>query len=167
MASNSLLEGAVFGTNAGESAAAEGRFVPLPRHECRPQDPETSPLLQLDDVLYSLKSLMWRQVGLTRSRDSLTQSIERIGLWHRYVRRSHPFTRRAYELQNMLTTSALITRSALAREESRGTHFREDFTQRDDPAWCRHLTLERDLGGRISVGRGPCLPPTDGDLEAR
>lgn len=161
LASNSLLEGAVFGASAGTAAAAESGLGTLPRHEDPTGNSDQAPLLQLDDVLYSLKSLMWRQVGLSRARDGLTQAVERIGLWNRYVRRSHPGTRRACELQNMLTTSALVATAALTREESRGTHFRSDFPTRDDPNWCRRVVLFRDAEGGIDSKPGALLVPSD------
>ena len=161
LASNSLLEGAVFGATAGESAARETSRGSLPHHEVEAGDPEQAAMLQLDDVLYSLKSLMWRQVGLGRNRAGLAEAVERIGLWQRYVRRAHATTRRACELLNMLTTSALVATAALTREESRGTHFRSDFPSRDDARWCRNLCLHRDRDDRIAVQPTPLRQPSD------
>ncbi|MBK8976421.1 MAG: L-aspartate oxidase [Planctomycetes bacterium] len=162
LASNSLLEGAVLGRAAGRRAAAELRFLPFREpHNAPPRSATFAPHLQLDDMLYSLKSLMWRQVGLVRDQQGLDEAGERIGLWHHYLERADGRDRRSYELQNMLTTSALIATAAAARRESRGTHFRSDFPERDDPVWCRHLTLSRSVEGAIHVEQGPLEEPTD------
>src|SRR5690606_11934166 len=107
LASNSLLEGAVLGDAAGAAAAGETQRGALPE----PDDgasgalDEPAPRLQLDDMLYSLKSLMWRQVGLVRNLGGVQEAIHRIGLWHHYLAKSRPSDRQAHELQNMLTTS--------------------------------------------------------------
>ncbi len=46
-----------------------------------------------------------------------------------------------YELLNLITVATQVAKSALLREESRGAHLREDFRQRDDEHWKRHITL--------------------------
>ena len=67
---------------------------------------------------------MWRQVGLRRHADGLQDARARIAYWHHYLVKA-PLPQRANcELANMLTVAALVTEAALARAESRGTHFR-------------------------------------------
>lgn len=164
LASNSLLEGAVVGRKAGALAAVEAlehRAISLPRSVAAPHRLEPAPRLNLDDMLYSLKSLMWRQVGLLRDEAGLTDALERIGLWHHYLMRAGVVEREACELTNLLTVSALVASAGLAREESRGTHFRTDHPQRKDSIFCRHLSLARTAEGTISVRSGPLLAPTD------
>ncbi|MCA8947857.1 MAG: hypothetical protein KDE27_00040, partial [Planctomycetes bacterium] len=68
---------------------------------------------------------------------------------------------RACELANMLTVAALVTTAALAREESRGTHFRSDFPARDDERFCRRLYLERAEDGLIRCELGAALLASD------
>ena len=87
---------------------------------------DNAPRIQFDDMLYSLKSLMWRNVGLKRNAAGLRQAEQRIGLWHHYLMRATPTDRTGFQLANMLTVSALVARSAYERTESRGTHFRMD-----------------------------------------
>ncbi|MGA1525936.1 MAG: hypothetical protein ACO4CZ_18380, partial [Planctomycetota bacterium] len=107
--SNSLLEGAVVGRAAGRVAAEEAQLRELPHLLTGPHlDPE-APKLQIEDMLYSLKSLMWREVGLVRAESSLAEAVHRIGLWNHYLERSAQHGRRAHELQNMLLNSALIS----------------------------------------------------------
>ncbi len=161
LASNSLLEGAALGWQTGRTAAAESHIVPLPRSTSDPWRAEFSARLQLDDMLYSLKSLMWRQVGLRRDRADLAEAVHRIGLWNHYLSRAHQRDRRAFALENMLTTSALMATAALVREESRGTHFRTDFPERDDEEWSRYVRLQRGADGRIELTKGDVFPPTD------
>jgi L-aspartate oxidase len=163
LASNSLLEGAVVGKQAGLAAAAEAPkpHPGLPWHAKGPQLAEHPPRLLHDDLLYSLKSLMWRQVGLRRTAAGLQDARERIGFWHHYLVKAPLATRAACELANMLTVAALVAEAAIARAESRGTHFRDDHPQRDDAAFCRRIFLERLGDGAIRTAPGPLHPPTD------
>ncbi|MCA8942637.1 MAG: L-aspartate oxidase [Planctomycetes bacterium] len=160
LASNSLLEGAVIGRCTGRRAAEERESVPLASTEAGPSFDTPAPRLHLDDMLYSLKSLMWRQVGLVRDEDGLAEARERIALWHHYLMRAST-DRPGYELRNMLTVSALCATAALERRESRGTHFRRDFPQRDDAGCCHHILMRRAADGSIEVEHGPPVPPSD------
>ena len=162
LASNSLLEGAVLGRAAGATAAAtsfEGRA--LPRRTPPVSPVENPPRIHLDDMLYSLKSLMWRQVGLKRTRDGLVEAFDRIGFWNHYLVRSGIRTTRACELANMLLVSALVTCAALERTESRGTHYRTDHPTRDDARWCRHQAMRIADDGSIALDPQSTFMPTD------
>ena len=70
---------------------------------------------------------MWRDVGVRRSADRMTQALEMIDRWCRYVLVRQFCDPHGWELQNMLTVARLMVRAALAREESRGVHLRTDF----------------------------------------
>lgn len=161
LASNSLLEGAVLGRRAGLEAAGYCQAQALPKSVPCLTQVENPPRLHLDDMLYSLKSLMWRQVGLKRTAEGLAEATTRIGLWNHYLMRTGLGTIRAFELTNMLTVSALITAAAQERTESRGTHYRSDHPERDDENWCRTLSLELSDEGRIQIERQALRPPTD------
>ena len=166
LASNSLLEGAVVGRAAGRVAAADAQVCELPHLLVGPHlDPE-APRLQIEDMLYSLKSLMWREVGLVRTESSLAEAVHRIGLWNHYLERSAQHGRRAHELQNMLLTSALIAIAARERTESRGTHFRADHPERDDATWCGHLVLKRGAEGDVVLQKTDVKPASDSLLPA-
>ncbi len=166
LASNSLLEGAVLGRRAGAGAAAMAREArpALPRRGDGPTIAEDPPRLLHDDLLYSLKSLMWRQVGLSRDAQGLDDARQRISFWHHYLVRAPLRDRRVCELANMLTVAALVADAALAREESRGTHFRSDRPARDDARFCRRIFLERGGDGRIQAQPGEPHAPTDAAL---
>jgi L-aspartate oxidase len=163
LASNSLLEGAVIGRRTGRLAAetARGRTPGLPRAGDGPPTAEDPPRLLHDDLLYSLKSLMWRQVGLSREAQGLADARARIGFWHHYLVKAPLRGRRVCELANMLTVAAMVAEASLAREESRGTHFRGDFPKRDDERFCRRIFLERTSDGAIATKLGPNTAPTD------
>jgi L-aspartate oxidase len=163
LASNSLLEGVVLGRRTGRAAAAtagEPR-LDLPRHLDGPPVAAAPPRLLHDDLLYSLKSMMWRQVGLIRDAEGLREALHRIGFWHHYLVRAPLLDQRSFELANMLTVAGLAATAALRREESRGTHFRSDFPARDDGEYCRRIRLARAADGLILCTPGPLLEPSD------
>src|SRR5262249_25520676 len=88
LASNSLLEGAVLGRAAVPAPAeARGHGFGLPRAKTAEPPSDNPPRIVHEDLLYSLKSLMWRQCGLRRDRDGLLDARSRIGFWHHYLLR--------------------------------------------------------------------------------
>ena len=126
LASNSLLEGLVFGSRAGVAAAtletgagAAARIV----SDIRPSDKGE---LDLVDVRSSLRSAMWRNVGIVRSGNRVSDALDMIDFWCRYSLDKIFDDPAGWEIQNMLTCAALVSSAALAREESRGTHARAD-----------------------------------------
>ena len=94
-------------------------------------------------LLVSLKSLMWRDVGLERNEQHLKEASEEIGHWSEYIMDKEFHSPYGWELQNMLFLSRLITDSALERKETRGVHYRSDFPDRNDKDWKRHITVRR------------------------
>ncbi len=145
LASNSLLEGLVFGTRCGAGAAAEvsARLTQAPsllsaRLLTSHFDPETGPL-DVADLRSSLQSLLWRKAGIVRDRAGLEEALGDVEFWCRYVLAHEFATPDGWELQNMLTIARLILWAALQREESRGVHYRSDYPQPDDTRWRRHL----------------------------
>jgi L-aspartate oxidase len=158
LASNSLLEGLVFGRRAGRLAAQRaqrnGRIEHPPAvSHLLPQSPRTP--LDIADVLNSLRSVMSRNVGVERSADRLRETIEIIEFWARYIMDKLFDEPAAWETQNMLTIALCIASAASARTESRGVHFRTDFPN-TDPAWRRHVDLTRYEDG-IQIGTSPVV----------
>jgi L-aspartate oxidase len=141
LASNSLLEGLVFGARAAEAMLAES---PLPAHSravAAPPvisgAPETTPVTLLPE----LRRLMWEKAGLLRDAAgllSLRDDLERM-----QPQLPAAVDRPSLELNNLFLLGELIMESALAREESRGAHFRNDFPQRDDARFARHSVVQR------------------------
>jgi L-aspartate oxidase len=147
LASNSLLEALVYGAHAGAGASrgAAGlrdSFCALMLDNPRVED-DREPL-DLADIRNSLKSLMWRNVGVRRDAEGLGEAAENIDRWTRYVlarQFQHP---EGWELQNMLCVARLVIEAALRRQESRGAHVRIDFPEADDARWLRHITFRRE-----------------------
>ncbi len=143
LASNSLLEGMVFGRRAGEAAsratlAMPDSFTVVPL-ENRPVEESDEPL-DLTDIRNSLTNLMWRACGVRRDRERLEPALQTIDAWQRYVLPRQFDRPDGWEFQNMLILARVMVDAALAREESRGVHFRTDFPATDDEHWKRHLT---------------------------
>jgi L-aspartate oxidase len=138
LASNSLLEGLVFGARAAE-AMREERGLPPPAVSEFPG--ETGYGSFREDLLPELQRLMWEKAGLLRDGEgllSLRSDLERLA-----GELPIAVDRPSLEVNNLLTIGSLITESALAREESRGAHYRNDFPGRDDKRFARHSVVRR------------------------
>jgi L-aspartate oxidase len=147
LGSNSLLEGLVFGYRSGESAgkaaASEQNTAQVFRIRHGVTHPHHAPL-DLWDLRHSLKSEMWRNVGIEREEKTLKTALQHIDQWIRYALNTEFDSPSGWEVQNMLTIGRVITSSALKRTESRGAHFRRDFPDRDDELWARNSCTSRE-----------------------
>ena len=153
LASNSLLEGLVFGARAGAAmqqplrAAAplksDRRLVVSPSAPApRSQPPAPSP-----PPLFDVRTLIWRSAGLFRTREGLEDAVRRLEL----VPRPEPSApgssadADSWRHLHLVTVGRLIAQAALRREESRGGHFRADFPERDDQHWKVHVVDHLEL----------------------
>jgi L-aspartate oxidase len=154
LASNSLLEGLVFGARAAESMRNESdASVRTGAVEASlPLRNETS-LPPVEEAIQRLQQQMWEHAGLLRDA-ALLQSID-ISAAEAYVAASPSpqWRRREYEARSLARMARAIAVSALAREESRGAHYRNDFPQRNDQKFGTHSHLVGD-----AVSFGPLLP---------
>ena len=133
LASNSLLEGLVMGEVVGTAAAEAASSHPARRVKIVSDIPLSDRTgLDLADVRSSLRSVMWRHVGIERSGEHLREVGEMFAFWSRYTLDKIFDDRAGWEVQNMLQVGALIARAAAWREESRGTHFRLDFPEPEE-----------------------------------
>jgi L-aspartate oxidase len=121
LASNSLLEGVVFGARA---ARAMVKWVD--REPPRAPDAEAPAFPDLRER--ELRTLMWRECGIVRSGEGLRNAVERLETAH--CEPKSAAGRADYELRNMHSVARIIARCALAREESRGAHFRSDYPEK-------------------------------------
>jgi L-aspartate oxidase len=131
LASNSLLEGLVFGARAGR--AVLGDDLPPPPQGPLVGDPGTALAIDetaADEALESLKQVMWDGVGIVRDEAGLRRAIDAILRLERGLAR-RSVSRRGVEARNLLFVGRLIAESALGRRESRGAHFRQDFPERE------------------------------------
>jgi L-aspartate oxidase len=129
LASNSLLEGLVFGKRAGLAAAETSSYSSGPVKIISDIHIHEHGELDLLDVLSSLKSVMWRNVGIERSGAKLDDVVDMFNFWGRYSLQ-HIFDEPlGWEMQNLLFVGALMTRAARWREETRGVHWRRDHPE--------------------------------------
>jgi L-aspartate oxidase len=147
LASNSLLEALVYGAHVGEGASLAAASMNDTFRALALDNPRTTPtrqLLDLADIRNALTSLMWRNVGVRRDGEGLREALDNIEHWCRYVL-PHQFVKPSgWELQNMLSTGRMMITAALQREETRGGQVRNDFPQRDDEHWNRHINFRRE-----------------------
>ncbi len=150
LASNSLLEGLVYGARAAHAMQEEAKANS--GHALQRQSPAAVSSAQSGTVLDSaetcirqIRELMWRHVGIVRTAKGLKCAIEEL-------QRMGPSLpegtcRRCCEARNIHQTGLLIARSALARQESRGAHYRTDYPTHDDAKYLKHTVIE---GERVS-----------------
>ena len=148
LASNSLLEGLVFGARAADAMIAPvrpGSCFAVPDHTMPRalRSGGSSSINGGEPVTQTVRDLMWRHAGLLRSRDTLSDLVTRLSSWWAHlsdVRASVAGDRDVRRLSSLVTVGLLIARAALRREESRGGHFRTDFPHRDDIHWQKHVS---------------------------
>ena len=146
LASNSLLEGLVYGALAGRHASEAALQDPtvslsvLPiQNQMQVADPQE---IDLADIRNSVRSLMWRHVGVQRTEQKLEEALQQLNRYSSYVLSHQPGGIDGWELQNMLTVSLMMAQAALARTESRGVHLRTDSPKLDNPNWRKHLSMQ-------------------------
>lgn len=129
LASNSLLEGLVFGKLAGETAGRKAAAAPnsAPVRRVASQNPPSSRTpLDLPDIRNSLHSVMWRNIGIVRREDRLRETCDILDFWAHYTLDKTFDDVRGWETQSELTVARLIATCALERTESVGVHYRSD-----------------------------------------
>jgi len=141
LASNSLLEGLVFGRRIAESLKRELPAMP----EATEVAVRTGPAIPnrpLNLLWAEVQQLMWDKVGILREESGLAAAVDRL----RQINASFGGalqTREGFQVANLATVAELVAQAALIREESRGGHYRVDYPDRDDAHWNRHVTLRR------------------------
>lgn len=147
LASNSLLEGLVYGARVSEDvvrALDETGPRPLevpPISASAPSSRDRTARIDLDDLLTSLRALMWRRMGITRDAAGLEEAAVQVDHWCRYVLPQVFDDPAGWSVQNMLITARLMIASASERKETRGVHSRSDFPE-SDPGRYAHIALQ-------------------------
>ncbi len=149
LASNSLLEGAVFGHRAAQVSADVQALAGV---DLTPDVPDWNPGFARDpdeNVLVAhawdeTRRLMWHYVGIVRSNSRLMRARRRLDLLrleigHDYWK--YVLTPDLVETRNIITVANLIVEGALARKESRGLHYNIDHPERDDALWLRDTNI--------------------------
>jgi L-aspartate oxidase len=138
LASNSLLEGLVFGARAGKKMRDE---LKAPAKRSRGSPPAAAysngPVpVPVEAAVNELQDLMWKHVGIVRTGAGMKQAITRLGEIGKYF--GHPHSRGEFEARNLQIAGLLVAQCALAREESRGAHYRTDFPDHNDAKFRKH-----------------------------
>jgi len=167
---NALAETQVFGARAGSSAASWVKSKPSPKLDREQVERE---IVRLDSLFREgkkpqamkeqIRGLMWQHVGIVRNRDDLMfalSELERLGSDSHELgvsggKKYNPEWCDAIVIPHMLLVCEAIVRSALAREESRGAHFRSDFPKRDDVNWFVNINLKKGMAGEMGITTSP------------
>ena len=148
LASNSLLEGLVFGARAAQSMLTDGLSLEsVDALETAPNPLSAGEEEQVEKLITKLQADMWTHVGLLRDEATLRQGIAAQAECEAAlaeIAKQGKSSRRLAEAQALSHVAHAILHSALARTESRGAHFRNDFPKRDDQNFQLHSVLTRD-----------------------
>lgn len=151
LASNSLLDGLVFGHRAALKAKSE-----IPQHFRESAGPKSEIIYESEKTKHSvsrikekeiqrlklvIKTAMWSGVGIVRSAESLKHAAKMVAEAENKLN-FVPCTKDEIELKNLTQVAKLIAQSALDRKESRGAHFRSDHPKTDDKNWKKHLVYK-------------------------
>ncbi|HEY0826936.1 MAG TPA: FAD-binding protein, partial [Bacilli bacterium] len=147
LASNSLSEAIVFGRRIIETIK---KLKPLSKPlRLSLQDTDlhrrAAPTQAIVEKRLKLQKIMVRYVGLMRSLKGLEKGYEEL-------KRQLPIyetsltKREEYEFVNLLTSAMLTTQAAMLRQESRGAHYREDFPEKNEKIWRKHILMNREQG---------------------
>ncbi len=149
--SNSLLESLVYGARAGKAMRGELREPaesgrrPVTAHANGPADSG------IEEIIEQIQSVMWNDVGIVRTRGGMQRAIKK--LEEMAPKLQNPRTRRACEAANLHLAALAVARSALAREESRGAHYRIDYPNHDDKKFLKHSVLRGEKVVFLQVER--------------
>jgi len=172
---NGVAESTVFGARAGIHAATLCRQ----RHVAAPDRQRATeifnyvyaPLKQTgseDPLVLSrtLRNLMWRKAGPVRDATGLSEALSELqdleerldGVSVRGSLIANPAWAQTLDVKNLILVAKMLLVSALAREESRGVHFRSDFPSRNDAQWLRYIVSRVGPDGPVTETR-PVLTP--------
>jgi succinate dehydrogenase / fumarate reductase flavoprotein subunit len=162
---NSLIDLVVFGARVGESSreyVEENRLLPLPLQSESDVENKINTVLgagekhRVPTIREDMQRMMTENCGVFRNQKSLTETLSAIRDLRRQVlelkvgnesRKFNYELTEFFELENMLKTAEVMVFSALQREESRGSHFRSDFPERNDGQWLKHTFVHVTLEG--------------------
>jgi L-aspartate oxidase len=152
LASNSLLEGLVFGARAAKAMLADdlprtNERLPVAKAKSAGHDDEEF----IEIFITKLERAMWRCAGLLRDESSLSEGLHALAECEtniEWVIQKGSSSRRISEAHSLCGVADAVLRSARARKESRGAHYRNDYSQRDDQRFQRHSILSRE--GQVS-----------------
>jgi L-aspartate oxidase len=143
LAGNSLLEGLVYGARAGKAMREELQHTREVSSSKKKAASQNGPVdAGVEELIGQIQDVMWRHAGIVRTSAGMRDAIRM--LEELSPRMAHPRTRRSCEAANLHLAGLLVARSALAREESRGAHYRTDFPAHDDKRFLKHSVVKGD-----------------------
>lgn len=140
--SNALLEAIVYGARAGKAMCeipkriAKAGSAPQAAYSNGPLD------AGIEELIGQIQQLMWNEVGVVRTRQGMQKAVKT--LEEMAPKFAHPKTRRRHEAANLYLSATLVARSALAREESRGSHYRMEYPDHDDKKFLKHSVVRAE-----------------------
>ena len=134
LASNSLLEGLVYGARTGKAAL---RSALGPSNSTTPEF-KISVIPESDEIRRALRKLMWEKAGIIRCGGSLGEAEKKLMQWEEIMNKNYA-TRQELELKNMLTVARIIVKAALTRKGSVGAHYRSDCKEKGEN-WQQHIS---------------------------
>ncbi|MDI6812136.1 MAG: L-aspartate oxidase [Desulfitobacteriaceae bacterium] len=144
LASNSLLDGLVFGARIVAHMQKEKDGVQASFKDIEPYTTDGGRIQRPKGKVEraALQHLMWKNVGILREDKGLREAVSELQLWGDTYEPQMQVS--DLELANMLLIGSLIAKSALSRKESRGSHFRLDFSEHKDPRWQVHSVIDKE-----------------------
>jgi L-aspartate oxidase len=146
LASNSLLEGLVYGARAGATMRED---APPPRANAHAKTCKSvsggsavPDARGSEEIIRAVRDLAWKNIGIVRSGSGLREAIEQLEKWRHCLPPMNG--RRQCEANNIFQTALLIARSALARQDSRGAHYRLDYPSHNDARFKKHSVVRGD-----------------------
>lgn len=152
LASNSLLEGLVFG---GRAARAMAKCEPLSARVLSVLEQMAfAPVPVAEDVYGEIREMMWDDVGIIRSEHSLNNALKNLARLNHSLSSTAAPERWAMERANMILVADIIVRAALSRKESRGAHYRTDHPEAQEERLFHNL-LYQDQNGNVRTSNRP------------
>ena len=167
LASNSLLEGLVFGARIGraliESRGTLPEAAPIPTEllsaalsaPCQVGSrriPGEAP--SPEEIIRQVGSVSWEKLGIVRDAQGISSAIDALDtMMDSEALSTESFARCTLEARNMVTVARLVAGSALVREESRGSHYRDDHRKRDDRRYGSSSYIARGMSRAVIAAR--------------
>lgn len=142
LASNSLLDGLVFGYRAARHIIQANYDLIISTENKKEAEKASSSEVSYLKIKQDIREIMWEHVAIIRNEAGLKTAISDLEKYD-YILKETVNEPMALEVQNMLTTALLIARFALNRTESRGSHFRSDFPEKNKTLSQVHFTQQR------------------------
>ncbi|MFD1706206.1 FAD-binding protein [Siminovitchia sediminis] len=166
---NGVADSTVFGARAGDAAAA---YAAGKQKAPQVSDQQINRLINEATSFFDhtdgenpfyltkeLKNLMWEKVGLVRNQGDMEEALEKLQELEERSQRVSVKGDRAFNLnwaealnvRNLLQVAKMVTISALTRKESRGSHYRDDYSETDNEHWLKNIFVRRDEYGLPSI----------------